>query len=732
MASRLLKFCCSAAGLLYWSAIGVAADAIPIEAPLRKQPVEFATEIAPLLRAHCVACHNEKKAEGGLNLETPAAMLKGGENGPAIAPGKGAASLLFKVAAHQQETFMPPADNAVGATPLSPKELGLVKLWIDQGATGAAAAVRSVNFQPLPAGYQPILAIAVTPDGQYAACSRGNQIYVYHLPTAKLVTKLVDPALGQAAHQDIVRSLAFDSAGELLASGGFREVKLWRRPKLTPLPGEAPASEMSTTTAKSPDGKTVATIVEGKAQLQSADGKLLFELAADPRLLDQMRMLDAQLAFAKSAIDLAKQDIKLYEGPQRRVMTTAEEVKKAEMEVTKAEKTRDEKLAALEKAKADSKNVNNAEKAAEDAKTAVSVAMTVVERAKAVAERAVQKLAEAEKDVADREEKKTTLEEEKKSLQEKIAAAPATVRSVAFWAEGQRIAVGTEDGQIHSYLVANGQPLETVAAEAGSVQSLTADGNSLVATFGDRRTVKLDADPAWRLVRTIGAGGESALADRVLTVDFSPDGKLLATGGGVPSRSGELKIWNVADGSLVGEIGPVHADTLNAVRFSPDGQRLASAGADRMVRIFDSQSGELLKTCGGHTAGGTGLAWHSGGRQLVSAGGDQLLKLWDVETGLPTATMKGSTYQVGAYKREVTAVAFVGGSEQYVAACGDGTIRLHRTTSDNDILIYGGAKDFQYAVAATPDGQTILAGGADGILRRWSGQDRAVKNSFAP
>jgi hypothetical protein len=77
-------------------------------------------------------------------------------------------------------------------------------------------------------------------------------------------------------------------------------------------------------------------------------------------------------------------------------------------------------------------------------------------------------------------------------------------------------------------------------------------------------------------------------------------------------------------------------------------------------------------------------------------------------------------------------VAFVGGSEQYVAACGDGTIRLHRTTSDNDILIYGGAKDFQYAVAATPDGQTILAGGADGILRRWSGQDRAVKNSFAP
>jgi hypothetical protein len=59
-------------------------------------------------------------------------------------------------------------------------------------------------------------------------------------------------------------------------------------------------------------------------------------------------------------------------------------------------------------------------------------------------------------------------------------------------------------------------------------------------------------------------------------------------------------------------------------------------------------------------------------------------------------------------------------------------VRLHRTTSDNDILVFTGAKDFQYAVATTPDGQTILAGGADSILRRWSGQERAVKASFAP
>ena len=106
-------------------------------------------------------------------LETPEAIRKGGESGPAVVPGKGMESLLLQVSARLEKPFMPPKNNKVGANPLTPQELGLLKLWIDQGAKGGGdrlagagpAAAAKVEYQPLPEGLNPIYAVAVTDDG---------------------------------------------------------------------------------------------------------------------------------------------------------------------------------------------------------------------------------------------------------------------------------------------------------------------------------------------------------------------------------------------------------------------------------------------------------------------------------------------------------------------------------------------------------------------------------------
>jgi WD40 repeat protein len=214
-----------------------AADPIAIENVQRNEAVSFEKEILPILQKNCLACHSAKEKQGNLVLESPQDIIKGGDAGTAAVPGKGNESLIVSVASHRLEPIMPPKGNDVSASNLTPVELGLLKLWIDQGVKGSGGidALSPKKLQALPSAVQPVQAISLTDDGQYVALNRGNQILLYHVPTGQLVSKFTDPALDSdgakgVAHSDIVQSLSFNIDGNMLASGGFREVKLWRRP----------------------------------------------------------------------------------------------------------------------------------------------------------------------------------------------------------------------------------------------------------------------------------------------------------------------------------------------------------------------------------------------------------------------------------------------------------------------------------------------------------------------
>src|SRR5438093_6609778 len=215
--------------LVALAAEGPPKDMILIAELQRTNAVDFESEILPILKNNCLACHNQTKAKAGLILETPQLIQKGGDSGPAVVAGKSAESLLLKVTSHREDPHMPPKDNKVNATDLKPEELGLLKLWIDQGAKGEVRGAGPIQWQPLPPGLNPIYAVAIMPDGQFSACSRANQIFIYHVPSGELVTRLTDPNITGTAHRDLVESLAFSPDGDLLASGSFREVKLWRR-----------------------------------------------------------------------------------------------------------------------------------------------------------------------------------------------------------------------------------------------------------------------------------------------------------------------------------------------------------------------------------------------------------------------------------------------------------------------------------------------------------------------
>ena len=198
----------------------------------RKDPVAYEKEIEPIFYKRCIACHSGNIKESRFDISSYEGLIKGGKRGSSVLPGKSESSLLYKVAAKMHKPYMPPRTEE----PLTPQELALIKLWIDQGAkapTGARPTLKIVVSTP-PANVHPVRALAVSPDKSTVAAGRGNQIIVYDAGSGKQVRTLVAPGLKapdgkavKASHLSLVESMAFSPDGRYLASGSFQEVNLW-------------------------------------------------------------------------------------------------------------------------------------------------------------------------------------------------------------------------------------------------------------------------------------------------------------------------------------------------------------------------------------------------------------------------------------------------------------------------------------------------------------------------
>ena len=116
-------------------------------------------------------------------------------------------------------------------------------------------------------------------------------------------------------------------------------------------------------------------------------------------------------------------------------------------------------------------------------------------------------------------------------------------------------------------------------------------------------------------------------AGNIMRVAFSPDDKLLATGG----PDGMVAIWDAETGrqilSLFGHTRPIFG-----IGFTPDGLRLATASGDETVKIWDIETGEELLTLVGHTGRVHGLAITLDGSRLVTAGEDGISRIYLLKT----------------------------------------------------------------------------------------------------
>ena len=255
------------------------------------------------------------------------------------------------------------------------------------------------------------------------------------------------------------------------------------------------------------------------------------------------------------------------------------------------------------------------------------------------------------------------------------------------------------------------------------------DGNSLVwgGTDGLIR--------AWDLVNQNQAWQQ--FINRGITVKalaYSPDGKILATG----DAGGTLALWDPNTGRRTITL-PSNVREINSLAFSPDGTRLAyggrADGANVNLFIRNLESGEVqsLRIRKGEVGEVLDLAWSPDGKLLASGSRDRIVHIWDTQTGLEPATLNfilEDNVPKNIYDGPIRSLAFspngkwlATGSEDNESGAKDKTLLVWDTAAWTDqppVVFKGGPNENLTALAFSPDGQTLVSGYNNGAVVTWN------------
>jgi WD40 repeat protein len=284
------------------------------------------------------------------------------------------------------------------------------------------------------------------------------------------------------------------------------------------------------------------------------------------------------------------------------------------------------------------------------------------------------------------------------------------VRSVVFSPDGHRLFSCGHDGTVRVW---DATPLgnqeeencltlphgDEVTSVAFSPQDPAVVGSASIDGM-----VKLWNTPTAKTLLTIRDPAGS-----IMSLAFSPDGHVLATVG----QDKGVKIWDTQSGNLINTLSGGEGSGDLSVVFLPDGRRIASAGWDFAVRIWDLGTGKPIHTLPGHNWVITCLAASADRRHVASAGGDGTVRLWDVESGKETACLplkKCAICWCVAFSRDGRQVAS-SYTDQYVKIWDTSTLKRLHSLHDQTGM--------PRSVAFSPDGKCVTWGGTDSTVKVW-------------
>ncbi len=159
------------------------------------------------------------------------------------------------------------------------------------------------------------------------------------------------------------------------------------------------------------------------------------------------------------------------------------------------------------------------------------------------------------------------------------------------------------------------------------------------------------------------------------------------------------------------------ASSVADLRFSPDGTRLAVGTFDKLVEIFDVETGKLVAACEGHGGRVTAVAWSPDQKTLATGCDDGSIRFWEAATGKHTGTIEDAHSQ-GRHGHGVTTLGYFPDGASFYSTGYDPRIRIWNAVTHKEIRCLAGHRDCAVA-CLTPDGKHLVSTSQDGTARVW-------------
>ncbi|MBP7431305.1 MAG: protein kinase, partial [Candidatus Hydrogenedentes bacterium] len=259
--------------------------------------------------------------------------------------------------------------------------------------------------------------------------------------------------------------------------------------------------------------------------------------------------------------------------------------------------------------------------------------------------------------------------------------------------DSARVATATADEVIE---IRDAATLTLLRTLSGYAPAFGANGEVLAAAtgFGKRATVFDVATGA-----VLHDYADSGVY--IIWLDISKDGRWMAAGNSL----GTLHVWDLAAGKRAWVSPQVHYPSLRRVEFSADGRLLLTAGADKMARLWEVESGTCIRTFDGREGGISGAAALTpDGQWLVTGGNDRKACVWDTTTGK-------LLWQSYGYPAPLGIIAVSPDGQRFITSDGGSGRAVFPIVPDSHQRTLSGHRGWVWTAVFSPNGALLATGG---------------------